>query len=95
VPSHEGWISTQRLVVLRQPFEEVVVLDADADMITKAEPRAGDAGFRERSLGTPPCRGTSGGHERFRVATLAQSFHWLDRERVPAAIHALLSQRAG
>ena len=32
---------------------------------------------------------------RFRVATLAQSFHWLDRERVAATIHGMLEPAGG
>ena len=69
-------------------FEEVVGLDADADMVAEAGRRAPpNARFLvamaedldRLGLGT------------FRVATLAQSFHWMDRPRVATALRRVLA----
>jgi SAM-dependent methyltransferase len=71
-------------------FEEVIGLDPDADMLAEAnrqavELRLGNARWvRALAEDLPAGLGT------FRVATFAQSFHWMDRDRVAAAIFDML-----
>ncbi|MFN8558632.1 MAG: class I SAM-dependent methyltransferase [Dehalococcoidia bacterium] len=71
-------------------FEAVVGLDPDADMLAEAARRAADLGIGNarwvRALAEDlPARLGS-----FRVATFAQSFHWMKRERVAAVVFAML-----
>jgi SAM-dependent methyltransferase len=71
-------------------FDEVVGLDADAGMIAEAEAetrRRRVVNARWEHLRAEELPAELG---RFRVVTLAQSFHWMDRERVAAMIHAML-----
>src|SRR3954447_11747159 len=59
-------------------FDEVVGLDADADMLTEAErlaDRAGVTNARWVCMRAEELPATLG---RFRVVTFAASFHWLD-----------------
>ena len=73
-------------LVLAPLFGEVVGIDADAAMVAEAD-RLGisNARFiRLRAEELPASLGT------FRVATFAQSFHWMDRPRVAAAVRDLL-----
>ncbi|MGN6563752.1 MAG: class I SAM-dependent methyltransferase [Thermomicrobiales bacterium] len=71
-------------------FAEVVGLDPDADMLVEAERRAAALGIGNvqwvcvRAEELPASLGV------VRVATFAQSFHWMDRDRVAAAILAML-----
>jgi len=70
-------------------FSEVVGLDPDPGMLEGAR-RAADAGVgnitwvRARAEDLPAGLGT------FRVATFAQSFHWMDRDRVAALVLDML-----
>lgn len=71
-------------------FEEIVGLDADPDMIAEAEREA-----RRRRVGnarwvTLRAEELPAALGRFRVATLAQSFHWMDRERVAGTVRTML-----
>jgi SAM-dependent methyltransferase len=75
---------------LASQFEEIVGLDADPDMIAEAEREA-----RRRRVGnarwvTLRAEVLPAALGRFRVATLAQSFHWMDRERVAWTIRTML-----
>ena len=75
------------LTLLLAPlFAEAVGIDADADMVAEAERQSpGSARFVHlRAEELPAGLGT------FRVATLAQSFHWLDGRRVVPALYAML-----
>jgi SAM-dependent methyltransferase len=79
------------LTLLLAPlFAEVVGIDADAGMLAEAEREAARLGVRNatwrhlRAEDLPAALGT------FRVAAFAQSFHWMDRERVAAAVHGML-----
>jgi SAM-dependent methyltransferase len=71
-------------------FEQVVGLDADGEMLAEGKRRAAAVGAGNlhwlRALAEyPPARPGS-----FRAATFAQSFHWMERERVAAAVLRLL-----
>jgi SAM-dependent methyltransferase len=76
-------------------FEEVVGLDADADMIAEAEAEAQRRGVANARWEHLRAEALPAGLGRFRVAMLAQSFHWLDRERVAATIHGMLEPAGG
>jgi SAM-dependent methyltransferase len=77
-------------LVVAPLFDQVVGIDADADMIAvaaQAGRRAGAANVVWRQLRAERLPADLG---RFRVVTLAQSFHWLNRPRVAAAVHDML-----
>jgi SAM-dependent methyltransferase len=71
-------------------FEEAVGIDPDRAMLTEAARRAAHAGIenirwvRARGEDLPAGLGT------FRIATFAQSFHWMDRPRVAEIVHGML-----
>jgi SAM-dependent methyltransferase len=74
-------------------FAEVVGLDPDPGMLTEAARRARDLGIgnaqwvQARGEDLPEALGPA---RPVRVATFAQSFHWMDRDRVAAAVRRLL-----
>jgi SAM-dependent methyltransferase len=79
------------LTLLLAPFvAQATGIDADPDMIAEAERRAVRAGVPNvrwqvlRAEDLPAELGT------FRLVTFAQSFHWMDRHRVAAAVHGML-----
>lgn len=71
-------------------FEEVVGVDADADMIAEAAREARRRGVENGQWLAMRAEELPGELGTFRVATLAQSFHWMDREPVAQAIHGML-----
>jgi SAM-dependent methyltransferase len=80
------------LTLLLAPwFEQATGLDADAAMLAEGERQAGLAGITNvdwiaaRAEDLPPDLGA------FRVATLAQSFHWMDRARVAGLVYGALA----
>jgi ubiquinone/menaquinone biosynthesis C-methylase UbiE len=82
---------TGEIALLLAPlYEEVVGLDADEEMIAEAREEALRHGHRNttwvhaRAEELPLDLGT------FRTATFAQSFHWMDRERVAATVLQML-----
>ena len=76
-------------------FEEVVGVDADADMVAEADCESRRRGIRNvrwlhvRAEELSPALGS------FRVATFAQSFHWTERELVASIIRRMLEPRRG
>jgi precorrin-6B methylase 2 len=82
---------TGEITLLLAPlYEEVVGLDADEAMIAEAREEAQRQGHghttwvHARAEELPLDLGT------FRTATFAQSFHWMDRERVAATVLEML-----
>ena len=71
-------------------FEEVVGLDADADMVVVAAERAAQQGVSNARWVHARAEDLPGGLGRFRVVTLAQSFHWMDRATVASAVRDML-----
>jgi SAM-dependent methyltransferase len=78
-------------LLLAGRFEEATGLDADAEMLAEASRLASAA-----QIGT--CRwlhrraeDLPAGLGGFRLVTFAQSFHWLDRPRVAAAVRGMLT----
>ncbi|WP_030489873.1 class I SAM-dependent methyltransferase [Micromonospora chokoriensis] len=80
------------LTLLLAPlFESAVGVDADQDMLTEAQRRADEDGATKvewrhlRAEALPASLGT------FRVATFAQSFHWMDRPLVAGRVREMLT----
>ena len=67
-------------------FTEVVGLDPDPGMLAEGARRAADAGIENITWVRARAEDLPTGLGRFRVATFAQSFHWMDRERVAALV---------
>lgn len=75
------------LTLLLAPlFAEAVGIDADPEMIAEAR-RANDA-VTWRQMRAEELPGDLG---TFRVVTFAQAFHWMDRDRVAAAVRPMLA----
>ncbi|NUR62150.1 MAG: methyltransferase domain-containing protein [Catenulispora sp.] len=72
-------------------FGEVVGIDPDPGMIAEAELWADGAGLADRTRWLRMrAEDLPAGLGRFDVVTFGQSFHWMDRDIVPAAVHAML-----
>jgi SAM-dependent methyltransferase len=71
-------------------FAEVVGIDADAGMIDEAAKRARDAGVGNVRWVRMRGEELSADLGEFRVATFAQSFHWMDGDRVAAIVRDML-----
>jgi SAM-dependent methyltransferase len=71
-------------------FEEVVGVDADRQMVEQAARRSVELRTSNTTWVAMRAEDLPGDLGRFRVATFAQSFHWLDRDRVAAAIFTML-----
>ncbi|MDP9375232.1 MAG: class I SAM-dependent methyltransferase, partial [Chloroflexota bacterium] len=71
-------------------FAEVVGLDADAEMLAEAERRAAELGIGNAQWVCARAEDLPADLGAVRVATFAASFHWMDRDRVAAAVLALL-----
>ncbi|MGZ4521280.1 MAG: class I SAM-dependent methyltransferase [Mycobacteriaceae bacterium] len=71
-------------------FGQVVGIDADADMIAEAERQAASHGVENAEWRVLRAEELPAGLGSFRVATFAQSFHWMDRPRVAHTVFAML-----
>ena len=75
---------------LADRFEAVTGLDADADMLREAEHRATELGIENASWVHARAEALPRGLGSFRTAAFAQSFHWMDRETVAAAVFGMV-----
>ena len=71
-------------------FTEAVGLDPDPGMLAQGARRAADAGIENITWVRTRAEDLPAGLGTFRVATFAQSFHWMDRERVAALVLEML-----
>jgi SAM-dependent methyltransferase len=78
-------------LLLAGGFEESVGVDADPDMLAEAARLASEAGIRTCRWTHRLAEDLPAGLGEFRLVTFAQSFHWLDRPRVAAAVHGMLA----
>jgi len=79
------------LTLLLAPlFERAVGVDADADMIAEARREAGRRGVENAEFLQLRAEALPAGLGPVRVATFAQSFHWMDRPRVASIVRELL-----
>jgi SAM-dependent methyltransferase len=65
-------------------------IDADPDMIAEAGRLAVQAGVPNVCWQVLRAEDLPAGLGTFRLVTFAQSFHWMDRHRVAAAVHGML-----
>jgi SAM-dependent methyltransferase len=80
-----------KLTLLLAPlFDRAVGLDADADMLAVARRRAAERGVRNVEFVHLRAEELPAGLGTFRVASFAQSFHWLDRPLVAATVRTML-----
>ena len=79
------------LTLLLAPLvAEATGIDADPGMIAEAEQVAVRAGVRNVRWHVLRAEDLHGGFGLFRLVTFAQSFHWMDRERVASTVHGML-----
>ena len=79
------------LTLLLAPlFEEVVGVDRDPGMIAEAARQAAQRGVGNARWEMLPAEVLPGDLGVFRVATFAQSFHWMDRPAVARAVRSML-----
>jgi SAM-dependent methyltransferase len=71
-------------------FEQVVGLDPDADMLIEGEGRAAALGITNARWVRARAEDLPAGLGVFKVAAFAQSFHWMDRDRVAATVFDML-----
>jgi len=77
-------------LLLADRFEEAVGLDADPDMIDEANRLASKAGKHNTRWLHLRAENLPAGLGTFRLIIFAQSFHWMDRPRVAAAVRGML-----
>jgi SAM-dependent methyltransferase len=72
-------------------FEQATGVDADADMLAEARRQAASSEIGNVEWVNLRAEALPASLGRYRVITLAQSFHWMDREVVARALHGMLS----
>jgi SAM-dependent methyltransferase len=79
------------LILLLAPwFEQATGLDADAEMLAEGARQAAAAGISNVDWLNLRAEDVPADLGRFRVVTLAQSFHWMDRALVARRLHDVL-----
>lgn len=79
------------LTLLLAPlFESALGVDADAEMVAEATREASRLGVPNAEFVRLRAEELPAGLGRFRVAAFAQSFHWMDRQVVAAAVRTML-----
>jgi len=74
-------------------FAEVVGLDADPGMLSEAVRSASELGIANANWVRMRAEDLPADIGRFRLITLAASFHWMDRPKVAATIKSMLDPR--
>jgi len=77
-------------LVLAELFAEVVGIDADREMLVEAELEARRRGCVNAAWVCMRAEDLTAELGVFRVATFAQSFHWMDRPRVASIVRTML-----
>jgi SAM-dependent methyltransferase len=77
-------------LMLAPHYAEVVGVDADADMIAEATRLAEASGVHNATWRNLRAEDLPAGLGQFRTAVLAQSLHWMDRQRVARSVHDML-----
>lgn len=77
-------------LLLAPLFEEVVGVDPDPGMIAEANTEAAQQEVRNARWVEMPAEALPGDLGSFRVATFAQSFHWMDRTKVATTVRGML-----
>jgi SAM-dependent methyltransferase len=71
-------------------FADAIGIDADADMLAEAARLAAERGVRNVTWQRLRAEDLPAGLAPVRLATFAQSFHWMDRRRVAVAVRGML-----
>jgi SAM-dependent methyltransferase len=79
-------------LLLSSLFEAVIGIDPDRGMIEEAEREADRRGVANAEWHVLRAEDLPAGLGRFRVATFAQSFHWMDRQRVVQIVSDMLER---
>jgi SAM-dependent methyltransferase len=74
-------------------FDSVIGLDPDAGMVAEAERAAREAGADNTTWVQMRAEELPASLGAFRVISFGQSFHWMDRPRVAAAVREMLDPR--
>jgi SAM-dependent methyltransferase len=77
-------------VALAPLFAEVVGVDPDPEMLVEAARLAAESGVTNARWVRLRAEDLPAGLGRFRYATFAQSFHWMDRDRVARVLFDML-----
>jgi SAM-dependent methyltransferase len=77
-------------LLLAPLFAEIVGIDPDAGMIEEAEAATALLGIPNARWEQMTAESLPRDLGRFRVATFAQSFHWMERERVASIVRGML-----
>ena len=80
-------------LLLAPLFAEVVGVDPDPGMIAEANATAAMLGVANARWAQMTAESLPGDLGRFRVATFAQSFHWMERELVASIVREMLEKR--
>jgi precorrin-6B methylase 2 len=79
-------------LLLAGSFERATGLDADPDMLAEAQRQAAAAGITNVDWVNLRAEALTPQLGHYRVATLAQSFHWMDRALVARLLHGALTK---
>ena len=82
-------------IPLSSIIAEVVAVDPDADMIAEGQRLAAARGRRNIQWLHCAAEDVSPGAGPFRVATIGQAFHWMDRDRVLSKLATLIEDGGG
>lgn len=77
-------------LLLASLFKQVVGVDADAEMVAEARREAARSNVTNADWVQLRAEDLPAGLGSFRVASFAQSFHWMDRARVASAVFTML-----
>jgi SAM-dependent methyltransferase len=77
-------------LLLAPLFDQVVGIDADADMLTQARREAKRRGITNAEWHKARAEELPAGLGRFHVVIFAQSFHWMDQPRVARIVAGML-----
>jgi len=82
-------------IALAHLFEEVVAMDPDDAMRAESERIAGERGIGNIDWRFGGSKDLSPGLGQFRLVTMGNSFHWMDRARTLDALYELVTDGGG
>jgi ubiquinone/menaquinone biosynthesis C-methylase UbiE len=82
-------------IPLSYTVAEVAAVDPDADMIAEGRRLAASRGRQNIQWLRSRAEDISLGDERFRVATIGQAFHWMDRDEMLRKLAVLIADGGG
>jgi SAM-dependent methyltransferase len=82
-------------IPLAQLFEQVVAADREPDMLAEGRTRAAETGVANLAWVRKSSEDLSPELGVFRLVTMGESFHWMDRKRTLDALYELVSRGGG